>query len=117
MLMTLPTVMISHWIPHRSVQQFCSLVLFQNDFTTPMSKNKKKSPWMTCDGVEVADSQICLEYLNRMYRKDFNSHLNQEQRAISRAFQKMVEENTYWYEMGMWWSIPLLLRLCMHVVM
>lgn len=70
--------------------------LFQNDFEEPMGA-KGKSPWITLEEVEVADSQLCLELLAKNFHKDLSSHLSYEERAIARAFHIMTEEHLYWY--------------------
>lgn len=58
---------------------------------------KGKTPWMTLNGEDNSDSQLCLEWLATQFDKDFSSHLTEEQRAIGRAFQIMAEEHLYWY--------------------
>ncbi|XP_013418979.1 failed axon connections homolog isoform X2 [Lingula anatina] len=68
---------------------------YENDLTGKMS-SKGKTPWMEYNGVAVADSQFCIEYLNKERGIDLNAHLTAEQKAIARAFQKMTEENLYW---------------------
>ena len=57
---------------------------------------KGKTPWMTYNGEDVADSQFCIEYLKDKLGISLDKHLSAEERAIARAFQKMVEENLYW---------------------
>ncbi|XP_023931415.1 failed axon connections homolog [Lingula anatina] len=68
---------------------------YENDHTGKFS-SKGKTPWMEYNGVVVADSQFCIEYLNKERGIDLNAHLTAEQKAIARAFQKMTEENLYW---------------------
>ena len=58
--------------------------------------SKGKTPWMTYNGVEVADSQFCIDYLNKKLGIDLNAHLTPVEKSIARAFQKMTEENLYW---------------------
>ena len=41
---------------------------FQADHVNSWSK-KGKTPWMTYNNEEVADSQFCIEYLNKKLRK------------------------------------------------
>ena len=36
-----------------------------NDFEEPMSENEK-SPWITINGTNIADSQIAIEYLTKV---------------------------------------------------
>ena len=69
--------------------------LYQNQFDMGMS-SKQKSPWMTYNSEDVADSQFCMEYLQAKLGKDLDSHLSSEQKAVARAFQKMVDEHLYW---------------------
>ncbi|XP_046374619.2 failed axon connections homolog isoform X1 [Haliotis rufescens] len=57
---------------------------------------KGKFPWMIYNGKIISDSQFSIDFLNQNLNIDLNSHLNPEQRAIARAFQKMAEENLYW---------------------
>lgn len=60
------------------------------------TSSKGKFPWIEYNGDIIADSQFCIEYLNKKLNIDINKHLTDEQRGIGRAFQKMFEENTYW---------------------
>lgn len=57
---------------------------------------KGKSPWITLNGVEVSDSQLCMEQLARRFHKDCSSHLSAGEQAIARAFQITAEEHLYW---------------------
>ncbi|XP_041361937.1 failed axon connections homolog [Gigantopelta aegis] len=68
---------------------------YTSEFGMKMS-SKGKIPWMTCNGKVVADSQLCIDFLNKEMGIDLSAHLTPEERAIARAFQKMVEENSYW---------------------
>ena len=100
---------------------------FQNDFKIPMSPRKQKCPWITCEGIDVADSQFSVEYLGKKFGKNLNIHLTRQQLAVSRSFQKMLEENTYWCVIQFltimqlsWWEgrvvnsgITLLLEICL----
>lgn len=58
---------------------------------------KGKTPWITLNGEEIADSQLCLELLARKFHKDCSSHLSSEDQAIARAFHIMAEEHLYWW--------------------
>ena len=60
--------------------------------------SKGKTPWITYNGVDVADSQFCIEYLNKQFSVDLNKDLSSVERSTARAFQKMTEEHLYWYE-------------------
>ncbi len=58
---------------------------------------KGKTPWITLNGQDFGDSQLCLELLAKRYQKDFSAHLTAEERAIARSLQIMAEEHLYWY--------------------
>lgn len=70
---------------------------FQSDFEVPVGP-KGKSPWITLNNVDIADSQICIEMLASKFHKDFSSHLSEEEKAVSRAMLIMTEEHLYWQE-------------------
>ncbi len=57
---------------------------------------KGKTPWITLNGKDYADSQLCMEMLASKFQKDFSSHLTDEERAIARSFQIMAEEHLFW---------------------
>ena len=71
-------------------------IFFQNVHGHEMS-SKGKTPWITYNGVEVADSQFCIEYLNKELSVDLNKDLSPVERSTARAFQTMTEEHLYWY--------------------
>ena len=72
------------------------LTLQQVDLTTKLS-SKGKVPWISYNDEVIEDSNFCIEYLDKKFGIDLNQHLSPESKAIGRAFQKMVEENTYWF--------------------
>ena len=49
------------------------------------------------NGEEIADSQFIINFISKTYNCDMNSSLSENDKAIGRAFVKMLEENTYWY--------------------
>lgn len=51
---------------------------------------------MTLNGVDTADSQLCLELLARKFNKNLSSNLSEEEQAAARAIQIMAEEHLYW---------------------
>ena len=57
---------------------------------------KGKTPWITHNGEDLADSQFCIDFLTKRLNKDMNGHLNKEQRAVARSMQKLVDESLYW---------------------
>ena len=57
---------------------------------------KGKQPYIDDDGEKVADSTFIRWYLEKKYTIDFDRDLTPEQRAVSWAFEKMLEDNLYW---------------------
>ncbi|XP_078612592.1 failed axon connections homolog [Branchiostoma floridae x Branchiostoma japonicum] len=57
---------------------------------------KGKIPWIEYNGEAMGDSGLIMEFLNREIGVDLNRTLSDADKAVSRAFTKMVEENTYW---------------------
>ncbi|XP_070540921.1 failed axon connections homolog isoform X1 [Ptychodera flava] len=64
-------------------------------FSTKMSP-KNKIPWIEFNGVTMSDSNFIIEFLNDQFNVDLSKHLSPSDRAIARAFQKMMEEDFYW---------------------
>ena len=60
------------------------------DTTQPMS-TKGKSPWMTFNGKDMADSQLCIEHLTKELGKDISAALSKEERAIERSFLGLLD--------------------------
>ncbi len=67
---------------------------YEVDHTTP-SSSKGKSPWMTFNGEDMADSQFCIEFLSEKLDKDLNKNLSDEKKAIARSMRIMIEEHLY----------------------
>ncbi|KAL7633402.1 UNVERIFIED_CONTAM: hypothetical protein RMT77_016273 [Armadillidium vulgare] len=64
---------------------------------------KGKCPWITFNGKDYADSQLIMEFLGEKLKKNFSSHLNEEQKAVARAMLIMTEEHILW---GLaWWRL------------
>ena len=62
-----------------------------------MKRSKKgKFTWIEYNGEDVADSEFCIEYLNKKLGVDLDKHLTSRDKGTTRAFEKMLEENTYW---------------------
>lgn len=66
-----------------------------NDFTHVVSK-KGKSPWMTVNKEAVADSQLCIEHLLKLFPdKDLNAHLSDREKAVAKGMRSILEDNFY----------------------
>ena len=60
------------------------------------TSSKGKTPWITYNGDEIADSQFCMQYVADKFKVRCDDHLTAVEKAIGRAFQKMTEEDLYW---------------------
>lgn len=64
---------------------------YKADFTQPFSL-KGKTPWITFNGVDYADSQFCIELLcEKLEDKNIDKDLSAEEKAHSRATRIMLE--------------------------
>lgn len=68
---------------------------YECDFVFKQSK-KGKIPWIEYNGQEIADSNFCIEFLDKEFGVDLNEELTDEQKGIARAVGVMLEENTFW---------------------
>jgi len=68
---------------------------YQNAFSFKMS-SKGKTPWMSYNGEEIADSELCIRYLNDKLGVDLDRGLTLEQKAVARAIQVLVNEHLQW---------------------
>ena len=66
-------------------------IKYENDFKYPQSP-KGKTPWITVNDKDVSDSQLAIEYLEKLLEKSLNDHLTAEQAAVARAFQVMLDD-------------------------
>ena len=57
---------------------------------------KGNVPWIEYNGIEMGDSQLIIEFLNKEFNVDLNKHLTAKERATAWAIQKWLEEFTYW---------------------
>ena len=57
---------------------------------------KGKVPWIEYNSIEMGDSQLIIEFLNKEFNVDLNKHLTAKERATAWAIQKWLEEFTYW---------------------
>ncbi|XP_032241605.1 failed axon connections homolog isoform X2 [Nematostella vectensis] len=65
--------------------------------------SKGKLPWIEYQGKSIADSNFCVDFLNKEFFVDVDEHLTVEQKAVARAVMVTLEENTYWTLMHYVW--------------
>ncbi|XP_046551636.1 failed axon connections homolog isoform X2 [Haliotis rubra] len=59
--------------------------------------SKGKFTWIEYNGQEVADSSLCIEFLNKKLGVDLNRNLSPSDRGVAQAIQAMMEEHIYWF--------------------
>ncbi len=67
---------------------------------------KGKCPYIIDDGVEMGDSELIMDYLVEKYGRDPERDLSEEQRAVARALQAMLDERLYWVLVYSRWQDP-----------
>ena len=81
---------------------FLFIILFQNVHGyTPGAKGKY--PWIEYNGEALADSDFIIEYLNTKLGVDLDKTFSRRDIGTARAFQKMLEENTFWLVFQIIW--------------
>ena len=68
----------------------------KNEFSILARSSKGKLPFITFNGIDVADSFFCIEYLTKTLGKDLSDHLNLVEKSIARTFFKTTEESLHW---------------------
>ncbi|XP_067666081.1 failed axon connections homolog [Haliotis asinina] len=58
--------------------------------------SKGKLTWIEYNGQAVADSTLCIEFLNKKLGVNLNRNLSPADRGVAQAMQVMVEEHMYW---------------------
>lgn len=66
------------------------------DLTNPRQGPKGKGPYIEDGEVRMGDSSLIIDYLQEKHSIDLDAGLSPEQRAISAAFQTLIEEHLYW---------------------
>lgn len=58
--------------------------------------SKGKLTWIEVNGEEIADSEFCIQYVNRKFNVSLDEGFSEENRAAALAIQRMVDEHLYW---------------------
>jgi glutathione S-transferase len=69
---------------------------YRTDTTGFRKAPKGKLPYIDDDGEKIADSTFIRLHIEKKYGTDFDRGLDQEQRAIGWAFEKLAEDHLYW---------------------
>lgn len=69
---------------------------FQREDADLRKAPKGKAPYLVDDGAVIADSTFIRHHLEKKYKFDFDEGLDDAQRGIAWAFEKMCEEHLYW---------------------
>ena len=69
---------------------------YQTDSHGFKNAPKGKLPYLKDDGVVIADSTFIRLHIEQKYTFDFDRALNEEQRGIAWAVEKLLEDNLYW---------------------
>jgi Glutathione S-transferase N-terminal domain/Glutathione S-transferase, C-terminal domain len=72
----------------------------------PQKSPKGKLPYIIHDGKAIADSEFALQYLEKTFKFDLNESLSKEERAISVAFAKFLEDHLYFALLYDRWVSP-----------
>lgn len=81
---------IEAWLRMSGLEYECR---FQTD---PRKAPMGKLPSIQVDGEKVPDSTLIIEYLETRYDLSLDTHLTAVERAVSHAFQRLMEERMYW---------------------
>lgn len=68
---------------------------YENSYGMKFSK-KGKMPWIEFNGLAIADSNFCIQFLMKEFHVDVDSHLSATERAAGHSIRTMLEESTYW---------------------
>ena len=70
--------------------------LFKNKLNGQVG-SRGQIPWIKLNDYSFEDSQLCIEYLSKVFNVDLNAHLTIEQKAIARSVSRMTDEALRWF--------------------
>ena len=62
----------------------------------PVHPVTDKCPWVSIDGMDIADSQLSIEKLAETFKLDLYENVTIKERAIAESLRVMIEEYLYW---------------------
>lgn len=62
----------------------------------PPQGPKGQLPFLEDNRKRIADSQLIIEYLKQTYGDTVDAHLSPQERAVSRAMQRLIENHLFW---------------------
>lgn len=71
----------------------------------PRKSPKGKTPWIVDDGQAIADTTLIRFHLEDKYGIDFDQGLDERERGVAWAFEKLCEDHLYWLMMHDRWLI------------
>lgn len=89
------TFTVSYLTPNTLFSLLFFLSPPQNYFDGKLSP-QGKMPWIEYNQDQVSGSEFIIDFLEEKLGVNLNSNLSPEERAMSRAITKMVEEHFYW---------------------
>lgn len=70
----------------------------QNEHDSLANRSSEgKLTWIEYNGQEVADSEFCIQFINKTFNIDLDKNFSDEEIGAGRAIQRMVDEHLYWY--------------------
>lgn len=57
---------------------------------------KKKCPWITINGEDIADSEFVVQELAQRFNVQLDRHLDAHEAAVSEAIRVLADEHLFW---------------------
>jgi glutathione S-transferase len=70
----------------------------------PLKGPRWKLPFIVDQGRKISDSRLIVQYLKTTYGDSLDARLTPEEKGISMAFQRLLEEHLYWVGMFSRWN-------------
>jgi glutathione S-transferase len=97
---------ISPYVTKTEVQLKMAGLAYQKRQAHPQESPKGQVPFISADGLKVADSTFIRAFLERTYGIDFDEGLSAEQRAHAWAIERMMENHFAWAMVTERWLCP-----------